>query len=551
MGVKGLLLSLKSVQRPCKISEFSGTRVAIDGFAWLHRAAYANLHKAVVDRTLGREAINFCLKRARLLTAYGVKPFFVFDGRSLPAKAATNAERRDARTEAKERVDLHLAAGDKQKAHKAMGQAVAITWPMVVDLMQALRAIKVEFMVAPYEADAQLGYLSITGFVSAVISEDSDLLLYGCSNVLFKMDEQGNCVHVRGESLVDAGLLPAHLFSLEILIVICALSGCDYTKGVSGIGLKKGAQVVEAALQRLRRKRRFEGQTRLREDVTTTDEGGDENRPVTAVNQSITEKGNSVVCNADSSCTDPTFTSDILPVDMDVAASNKEMNASEVRDLIGEVIAELRYKGLDAPEDFASELFRAFQTFRCQTVFDVLRNEPTSLTALEQLSESESSIANEKVEDLRHLGEILPGRTLFELARGVLDPKTLQAIPAMQRLLGAELPWRGSETFAREAVEPQKSIISTQKGLKRKEAYKLHSPRKRPCPTTGVSRKRGLLNLGREIETAKSTSSGSTIGGESSGKSSRVLGCAPDGTLTLCFQQLRGDVSRARQPPPL
>jgi hypothetical protein len=34
--------------------------------------------------------------------------------------------------------------------------------------------------VAPYEADAQMAYLARNGAVHAVITEDSDLLAYGC-----------------------------------------------------------------------------------------------------------------------------------------------------------------------------------------------------------------------------------------------------------------------------------------------------------------------------------------------------------------------------------
>lgn len=37
--------------------------------------------------------------------------------------------------------------------------------------------------VAPYEADAQLAYLAQQDFVDLVITEDSDLILYGCKKV--------------------------------------------------------------------------------------------------------------------------------------------------------------------------------------------------------------------------------------------------------------------------------------------------------------------------------------------------------------------------------
>lgn len=53
--------------------------------------------------------------------------------------------------------------------------------------VQTLKSEKIEFIVAPYEADAQLAYLSSLGEeqggIVAVISEDSDLLAYGCPSV--------------------------------------------------------------------------------------------------------------------------------------------------------------------------------------------------------------------------------------------------------------------------------------------------------------------------------------------------------------------------------
>lgn len=41
----------------------------------------------------------------------------------------------------------------------------------------------INYVVAPYEADAQLAYLSMKGVVDVVISEDSDTIPYGCRRV--------------------------------------------------------------------------------------------------------------------------------------------------------------------------------------------------------------------------------------------------------------------------------------------------------------------------------------------------------------------------------
>lgn len=52
---------------------------------------------------------------------------------------------------------------------------------------QVLRSENIEYVVAPYEADAQLAYLCSLeeekGGIVSVITEDSDLIAYGCQAV--------------------------------------------------------------------------------------------------------------------------------------------------------------------------------------------------------------------------------------------------------------------------------------------------------------------------------------------------------------------------------
>lgn len=52
-----------------------------------------------------------------------------------------------------------------------------------VTYLQVLQKEGVEFIIAPYEADAQLAFLSLNSVVDAVITEDSDLIVFGCSRV--------------------------------------------------------------------------------------------------------------------------------------------------------------------------------------------------------------------------------------------------------------------------------------------------------------------------------------------------------------------------------
>lgn len=54
---------------------------------------------------------------------------------------------------------------------------------MAYNLIRKLKEEKVECIVAPYEADAQLAFLARSGYVSCVITEDSDLIPYGAPRV--------------------------------------------------------------------------------------------------------------------------------------------------------------------------------------------------------------------------------------------------------------------------------------------------------------------------------------------------------------------------------
>merc|ERR1719359_1904294 len=76
---------------------------------------------------------------------------------------------------------------------------------MIARLQTALRELSIFFLVAPYEADAQLAYMCRIGWVHAVISEDSDLLAYGCPNTIFKMNSNGY-----GDQITLPCLQPGH-----------------------------------------------------------------------------------------------------------------------------------------------------------------------------------------------------------------------------------------------------------------------------------------------------------------------------------------------------
>ena len=70
-------------------------------------------------------------------------------------------------------------------------RAVDVTSAMAREVIDAVRKMKIRYVVAPYEADAQLAFLNIAGMAQGIITEDSDLIVFGCKKVFFKCDSAG------------------------------------------------------------------------------------------------------------------------------------------------------------------------------------------------------------------------------------------------------------------------------------------------------------------------------------------------------------------------
>ena len=109
-----------------------------------------------------------------------------------------------------------------------------------------LKEENIEFIVAPYEADAQLAYLALNGLVDAVITEDSDLLVFGCPKVLFKLDKFGNGKEIKLERLSQCREPVSYdKFDQRLFRRMCILSGCDYLPSIYGLGIKKCCNYVK------------------------------------------------------------------------------------------------------------------------------------------------------------------------------------------------------------------------------------------------------------------------------------------------------------------
>jgi 5'-3' exonuclease len=76
-----------------------------------------------------------------------------------------------------------LAQGKKSEARECFTRCIDVTQKMAHDVIRALHDVGVDVLIAPYEADAQLTCLNKLNIAQIVITEDSDLILFGCKKV--------------------------------------------------------------------------------------------------------------------------------------------------------------------------------------------------------------------------------------------------------------------------------------------------------------------------------------------------------------------------------
>lgn len=247
MGITGLIPFLESATRKITVRDLRGSTVGIDTYCWLHKGAISCAEKLIRGDETDLH-IKYCLKYVNLLLSHNIKPVLVFDGRHLPAKALTEKRRNSSRKEAKEKAKELLREGNVNEARTYINRAVNITHAMAHQLIVECRKRNVDCIVAPYEADGQLAYLSRSKLIDYVITEDSDLTLFGCPKVIFKFDLAGQGLLFEAEHLHKAMGCKEDRYKYADLFLkfqlMCILSGCDYLDSLKGVGLVKACKFV-------------------------------------------------------------------------------------------------------------------------------------------------------------------------------------------------------------------------------------------------------------------------------------------------------------------
>lgn len=243
MGVAGLLPVLKPIAEPASLEKYRGKTVAIDTYSWLHKAVFCCADKIVLDMPT-KAYWGYFNKKLNMLRHFQITPYFVLDGDYLPRKAGTEVERENRRdVYKKQALDAH-DSGNSRLAFSNFQKACDVSPELAKSLIEEFKSHNIKYIVAPYEADSQMVHLEKIGEVDAIISEDSDLLVFGAQRLLTKLNDHGVFIEIRRENLKNCNGSKISTFDDDQLLLMATISGCDYTKGIPKYGIQKAINQV-------------------------------------------------------------------------------------------------------------------------------------------------------------------------------------------------------------------------------------------------------------------------------------------------------------------
>ena len=262
MGINKLNQLLRSqcpwVFKEVNLSEFAYTMVSIDVSLYLCKY-----------KCLGENWLECFMNLILCLRKNDIHCVFIFDSGHPPEKIQEKEERTQAREKLKLKIDalenglvkyqesgvmeaelndLYMKSGETgdkvrilrsiiDKRRRALFNITADDW---VQLKTLFDVMNVSYYYAPLEAETMCADLCKRGLVSAAISDDTDVLAYGSTVFLTKIDIYSNTgVKIQYQDILDGLKLTSEQF-----LDLCIMCGTDYNKNIPKIGCETAYKYI-------------------------------------------------------------------------------------------------------------------------------------------------------------------------------------------------------------------------------------------------------------------------------------------------------------------
>lgn len=307
MGIHNLNKIIKKYAPNCikKLNikdNFKGKKVAIDISLYIFK------YKAI----FGDYWINSIIKLFNIFHNYNIKTIVVFDNKNkLQDKKNENTKRKDNRLKLLDKIknleqsiSLYKNTGEitetlkqinsksnsekvkrllttnesKESEHiniknceyeleSLKSQIVNITNQDTENIKKLCDCLGIDYIISESEAEATCVYLNKHGIVDCVLSDDTDIIAYGCIvsvNKINTVEEDFYTINFQ-ELLLELDL------SRDSFVDLCILLGCDFNTNVKGIGPEKSYKLIKEykSIEEIEKNKKIDisclNHTRLRE----------------------------------------------------------------------------------------------------------------------------------------------------------------------------------------------------------------------------------------------------------------------------------------------
>lgn len=191
MGITDLLITLKSIKKEKHISEFGGKRIAVDIYVWIYKSFYCfarlkftgSFEEDKLKIEEDKAYLYYLKSRLALLKENNIIPLIVFDSERPKIKSETIGLKRS-----KNKSFIKFDGNMKKYTNKLIS-TIEVTKEKIQEVIQLLEKMNIQYIFAPKEADSQLAYLLKENVIDAVITEDSDQLVY-VNNLFYALGVQ-------------------------------------------------------------------------------------------------------------------------------------------------------------------------------------------------------------------------------------------------------------------------------------------------------------------------------------------------------------------------
>lgn len=233
--------------KPINFTDLKGKVIAIDAANTIYQflSGIRQRDGSPLMDSRGRVTSHFSglLYRTTSLIEKGIKPVYIFDGKSPELKGETVNKRIQARQESEKKWKEALEKGDLEEARKYAVRSSRMSPEIVETSKKLLELMGIPYIQALGEGEAQASYMVHKGDAWAVASQDYDCLLFGAPRIVRNLTLSAKQSNLELMELND--VLAELDISREQLVDLALLVGTDFNSGIHGIGAKTGLKLIK------------------------------------------------------------------------------------------------------------------------------------------------------------------------------------------------------------------------------------------------------------------------------------------------------------------